>query len=60
VPVALHALARGRWLAPGAFVLAEVEAQAQLDESAYEELACIGKRKYGQTRIVLWQAHAEE
>jgi 16S rRNA (guanine966-N2)-methyltransferase len=56
VPAALQALARGGWLAPEAFVLAEVEAQAQIEENAHEALACIGNRKYGQTRIVLWQA----
>jgi 16S rRNA (guanine966-N2)-methyltransferase len=56
VPLALQALVRGSWLAPEAFVLAEVEAQAPIEESAHEELACIGSRMYGQTRIVLWQA----
>ena len=55
VPAALQALARGRWLAPEALVLAEVEAQARIEETAHDELACIGNRKYGQTRILLWQ-----
>ena len=56
VPAALHALVRGQWLAPGAFVLAEIEGQARIDEDAHEDLFCIGKRAYGQTRILLWQA----
>ena len=55
-PAALLALARGEWLAPEAFVLAEVESQARIDEAAHEGLACIGRREYGQTRIILWQA----
>jgi len=55
VPAALQALVRGRWLAPEALVLAEVEAQALIEEAAHEELACIGNRTYGQTRILLWQ-----
>ena len=54
VPLALHELARGQWLAPEAFVAAEVEAHARLGEA--EGLACVGNRKYGQTRIVLWRA----
>jgi 16S rRNA (guanine966-N2)-methyltransferase len=56
VPAALQALARGRWLAPKAFVLAEVEAQARIDETAHKELACVLNREYGQTRILLWRA----
>jgi len=56
VPAALQALARGQWLAPEAFVAAEVEAQARIGEAAPEGLACIGNRAYGQTRIALWQA----
>ncbi|MCL2122639.1 MAG: 16S rRNA (guanine(966)-N(2))-methyltransferase RsmD [Desulfovibrionaceae bacterium] len=56
VPASLQALARGQWLAPGAFVLAEMEAQTRIDEAAHEELVCVGNRKYGQTRILLWQA----
>ena len=56
VPAVLQALVRGQWLTPNAFVLAEVEAQAQIGEAAHEGLACIGNRKYGQTRVVLWQA----
>ncbi|MCL1984821.1 MAG: 16S rRNA (guanine(966)-N(2))-methyltransferase RsmD [Betaproteobacteria bacterium] len=57
VPAVLPALVRGRWLAPGAFILAEVETQTRLDEAAHEELACVSNREYGQTRILLWQAH---
>jgi len=56
VPAALLALVRGQWLAPKAFVLAEMEAQARIDEAAHEALVCVGKREYGQTRILLWQA----
>jgi len=56
VPAALQALVRGQWLAPEAFVAAEVEAQARIGEAASEGLACVGNRAYGQTRIVLWQA----
>ena len=54
VPAALQALVRGPWLAPEAFVLAEVETQAQI--AAQEGLACVVDREYGQTRILLWQA----
>jgi 16S rRNA (guanine966-N2)-methyltransferase len=60
VPVALQALVRGNWLAPGAFVLAEMEAQAQLDENVHEALVCVANRRYGQTRTMLWQAHEED
>jgi 16S rRNA (guanine966-N2)-methyltransferase len=56
VPSALQALVRGRWLAPGAFVLAEAETQARIGEAAQEGLARIGDRAHGQTRILLWQA----
>ena len=56
VPAVLSAIAHGRWLAPEAFVLAEVETPARFDENAHEGLACISKREYGQTRIVLWQS----
>jgi len=55
-PVALRALVHGQWLAPEAFVLAEVEKQARIDEAAHEGLECVSKREYGQTRIFLWQA----
>ena len=56
VTVSLRALVRGQWLAPDAFVLAELEVQARFDEAAHEKLTCISTREYGQTRIVLWQA----
>ena len=56
VPAALQALVRGSWLAPAAFVLAEAETQARIDEAAQEGLARISDRAYGQTRILLWQA----
>ena len=56
VPVALQALVRGQWLAPAAFVLAEVETHARIDEAAREGLACVCDREYGQTRILIWQA----
>jgi 16S rRNA (guanine966-N2)-methyltransferase len=55
-PAALQALARGQWLAPQAFVAAEVETRAQISETAQEGLTCVGNRAYGQTRILLWQA----
>ena len=55
VPAALQALVRGQWLAPQAFVLAEVETQARFDETAQEGLACVANREYGQTRIIIWQ-----
>jgi len=56
VPAALHALVSGQWLAPEAFVLAEVETQARINDAAHEELECVSRREYGQTRILLWQA----
>jgi len=56
VPAALQALAHGQWLAPEAFVAAEVEARERIGEAAPEGLVCVGNRAYGQTRIVLWQA----
>ena len=56
MPAALQALVRGQWLAPEAFVAAEVEARARIDEAAHEGLVCVSSREYGQTRIVLWQA----
>ena len=56
VPTVLQALVHGQWLAPKAFVLAEMEAQARIDETAHEELVCVSRREYGQTRILLWQA----
>ena len=56
VPVALQALVRGQWLAPEAFVAAEVEAQARSDEAAPEDLVRVGDRAYGQTRVLLWRA----
>jgi len=55
MPAALQALVRGQWLAPEAFVTAEVEARARIDEAAHEGLVCVSNREYGQTRIVLWQ-----
>ena len=58
VPAALQALVRGQWLAPEAFVLAEVATRARIGEAAREELARVADREYGQTRILLWQAVA--
>ena len=55
-PAALQALVRGQWLAPEAFVLAEIEVHARIDEAAHADLVCVGDREYGQTRILLWQA----
>ena len=57
-PAALQALVRGQWLAPDAFVVAEVETRARIDETAPEGLARVGAREYGQTRILLWQNRA--
>jgi len=55
-PAALQALAQGQWLAPEAFVAAEVEARERIGEASPEGLVCVGNREYGQTRLVLWQA----
>ena len=55
VPAALPSLVRGQWLAPQAFVVAEVEAQARIGEVAQAGLACVADREYGQTRILLWK-----
>lgn len=62
---AVRALVSGGWLAPGAFLLAEVEAGVNPGDAAAEEtsggsvlppsLEQCTNRLYGQTRILLWQ-----
>lgn len=51
---ALAALTRGAWLAPGAVVVAELE--ADLAPPAVPGLEPLGERGFGQTRIHLWRA----
>lgn len=52
------ALANG-WVAPGAVVLAEVEARLGLDPgAAHPALAPLTDKTYGQTRIVAWTSSA--
>ena len=53
---ALQALLSGHWLVPGAFVVAETEAQAEPAQNAPEGLVLELDRLYGQTRIRIWQA----
>lgn len=49
----------GGWIAPGAFVLAEVEDRLDLDPGdAHPGLTTVTDRTYGQTRIVLWKTDA--
>jgi len=55
LPPALEKAVRGGWIAPGAFVLAEVEAQAELAGQIPAQLLPQADRLYGQTRIMLWQ-----
>ncbi|MBU1001296.1 MAG: 16S rRNA (guanine(966)-N(2))-methyltransferase RsmD [Proteobacteria bacterium] len=53
---ALQQALSGGWMAPGAFVLAEIEARLALDpEAVHPELELVADRSYGQTRIVLWK-----
>ena len=54
----LTAVQRGGWLAPGGFLLAEVEASlpaASLVAAGGDGLHLETERTYGQTRILLWQ-----
>ncbi|WP_461209322.1 16S rRNA (guanine(966)-N(2))-methyltransferase RsmD [Desulfocurvus sp. DL9XJH121] len=54
VPALELALANG-WVAPGAFVLAEVEAALDIrPETVHADLALEADRLYGQTRILIW------
>lgn len=53
---ALDALMGQGWLAEGGMLLAEVEAGLDLDpETVHPRLDVLTDRRYGQTRIVLWQ-----
>lgn len=57
VPALELALDRG-WVAPGAFVLAEVEAGLDIaPDAVHAALTPVADRAYGQTRIVLWTAN---
>ncbi|MBA4358104.1 MAG: 16S rRNA (guanine(966)-N(2))-methyltransferase RsmD [Desulfovibrio sp.] len=55
LPPALAKAADGGWIAPGAFVLAEVEARAEYAGQVPAQLIPQADRLYGQTRILLWQ-----
>lgn len=58
VPAVEKALENG-WIAPGAFVLAEVEAGLDIDpETVHPELELVKDRLYGQTRIIVWETTA--
>lgn len=55
LPPAVQQLMATGWLAPGGFLLAEVEAGLDLDPAgAHPGLEPATDRLYGQTRIVLW------
>ena len=51
---ALRALADRGWLAPGAFVTAEIEKDVALTPPASFNL--LAERLFGQTRICIWTA----
>jgi 16S rRNA (guanine966-N2)-methyltransferase len=55
LPQALLKAVRGGWAAPGAYVLAEVEARADFEGQIPAQLIPQTDRLYGQTRILLWQ-----
>jgi 16S rRNA (guanine966-N2)-methyltransferase len=55
LPPALMKAVRGGWIAPEAFVLAEVEAKADFEGQIPAQLIPQADRLYGQTRIMLWQ-----
>ena len=55
LPPALMKAVRGGYLAPDAFVLAEVEAKADFAGQVPAQLIPQADRLYGQTRIMLWQ-----
>lgn len=57
-PALLKALGRG-WVAPDAFVVAEVEARAAVGE-APPQLIPQAERLYGQTRILLWRNSTQD
>ncbi|BBD07840.1 16S rRNA (guanine(966)-N(2))-methyltransferase RsmD [Desulfovibrio ferrophilus] len=53
---ALEKALGGGWIAPEAFVLAEVEAGLALEpEAVHPDLELVTDRSYGQTRIVVWK-----
>lgn len=53
---ALELALSGGWIAPEAFVLAEVEAHLELDpDAAHPALTPVKDKTYGQTRIVTWK-----
>lgn len=55
LPAALSKAVRGGWMAPDAYVLAEVEAKADFEGQVPAQLIPQADRLYGQTRILLWQ-----
>lgn len=55
LPPALVKAVRGGWIAPDAFVLAEVEARTDFGGQVPAQLIPQADRLYGQTRILLWQ-----
>jgi len=55
LPPALLKAVRGGWIAPEAFVLAEVEAKTVFEGQIPAQLIPQTNRLYGQTRIMLWQ-----
>ncbi len=56
----LHSLFQHHWLAPGAFINAELEERRSFaPETAHPRLEALADRTYGQTRVLLWRALAE-
>ncbi len=55
LPPALLKALQGGYIAPDAFVLAEIEARADFTDQVPEQLIPQADRLYGQTRILLWQ-----
>ena len=55
LPPTLLKAVRGGWMAPEAFVLAEVEAKTAFEGQIPAQLIPQTDRLYGQTRIMLWQ-----
>lgn len=55
LPPALLKAVRGGYLAPDAFVLAEIEAKTDFAGQVPAQLIPQADRLYGQTRIMLWQ-----
>ena len=53
-PRALASLREGRWLAPGALVVVEEEAEAEIGEA--HGFARLERRDYGDTQIVIFRA----